>query len=142
MLIPRLRRAVRRFVGPHVATARENVRGIVSNPRKAAMIFGGNLCSQVAYALVIDAALRAYGAELPLLQIIVINSLASLVGGMAPVPGGMGVIEAGLIAGMTSAGVDESVAVAATFTARLFTAYLPPIWGWFSLRWLRTHDYV
>ena len=61
---------------------------------------------------------------------------------MAPVPGGMGVIEAGLIAGMTAAGVPQSEAVAATFTARLFTAYLPPIWGWFALRWLRTHDFV
>ena len=82
------------------------------------MIFGGNLCSQVAYALVIDAALHAYGASLPLLQIIVINSLASLLGGMAPVPGGMGVIEAGLIAGMTAAGIEQQIAVAATFTAR------------------------
>jgi len=106
------------------------------------MIFGGNLCSQVTYALVIDAALHAYGVSLPLLQIIVINSLASLVGGMAPVPGGMGVVEAGLIAGLTAAGIEQEIAVAATFTARLFTAYLPPIWGWVSLRWLRRHDYV
>ena len=106
------------------------------------MIFGGNLCSQIAYALVIDAALHAYGASLPLVDIIVINSLASLVGGMAPVPGGMGVIEAGLIAGMTAAGVPQSEAVAATFTARLFTAYLPPIWGWAALQWLRRRDYV
>ena len=107
----------------------ENLTGILTTPRKALMIFGGNLCSQVAYALVIDAALRAYGTSLPLLQIIVINSLASLLGGVAPVPGGMGVIEAGLIAGMTAAGVPNAEAVAATFTARLFTAYLPPDLG-------------
>ena len=129
-------------VGPQVAAARENLKAILSNPRKSLMIFGGNLCSQIAYALVIDAALHAYGASLPLVDIIVINSLASLVGGMAPVPGGMGVIEAGLIAGMTAAGVPQSEAVAATFTARLFTAYLPPIWGWAALQWLRRRDYV
>jgi len=52
------------------------------------------------------------------------------------------VIEAGLIAGMTAAGVPQSEAVAATFTARLFTAYLPPIWGWVALQWLRRRDYV
>ena len=134
-------RCARRSV-PQVAAARENLEAILSNPRKAVMIFGGNLCSQIAYALVIDAALHAYGASLPLADIIVINSLASLVGGMAPVPGGMGVIEAGLIAGMTAAGVPQSEAVAATFTARLFTAYLPPIWGWAALQWLRRRDYV
>ena len=142
MLIPKLRAALRRLVGPQLASARDNVRGILKDPHRALMIFGGNLCSQVTYALVIDAALHAYGASLPLLQIIVINSLASLLGGMAPVPGGMGVIEAGLIAGMTAAGIEQEIAVAATFTARLFTAYLPPIWGWASLRWLRRHDYV
>ena len=142
LLVPKLRRALRQKVGPQVAVARDNLKAILSNPRKSLMIFGGNLCSQIAYALVIDAALHAYGASLPLVDIIVINSLASLVGGMAPVPGGMGVIEAGLIAGMTAAGVPQSEAVAATFTARLFTAYLPPIWGWAALQWLRRRDYV
>ena len=142
LLVPKLRAALRRTVHPQVAAAKANLRGILTTPRKALMIFGGNLCSQVAYALVIDAALRAYGTPLPLLQIIVINSLASVLGGVAPVPGGMGVIEAGLIAGMTAAGVPQSEAVAATFTARLFTAYLPPIWGWVALQWLRRRDYV
>jgi len=32
--------------------------------------------------------------------------------------------------------------VAATFTARACTSYLPPIWGWFALSWLRRRDYV
>ena len=106
------------------------------------MLFGGNLVTQVLFALVLEAALHAYGESLPLLQLILINSLASLLGGMAPVPGGMGVVEAGLIAGFTAAGIPQTQAVAATFTARLFTAYLPPIWGWFALQWLRRNDYV
>ena len=142
ILIPRLRRALRRILGPQLASARDNVQGILKDPHRAVMIFGGNLCSQITYALVLDAALHAYGASLPVLQLIVINSLASLLGGLAPIPGGMGVIEAGLIAGMTAAGIEQEIAVAATFTARLFTAYLPPIWGWAALRWLRRHDYV
>ncbi|WP_421118187.1 lysylphosphatidylglycerol synthase domain-containing protein [Aquihabitans daechungensis] len=142
VLVPKLRAAFQRIVGPQLAAAKANLADILTDPRQAVRIFGGNLCSQVAYALVIDAALHAYGASLPLATIIVINSVASLLGGAAPVPGGLGVIEAGLIAGMTAAGVEESVAVAATFTARLCTAYLPPIWGWFALGWLRRNDYV
>jgi uncharacterized protein (TIRG00374 family) len=106
------------------------------------MLFGGNLASQLLFALAIDATLHAFGQSLPLMQIVVINSFASFIGGAAPVPGGMGVIEAGLIAGFTAAGVPDSEAVAATFTYRMFTAYLPPIWGWFALVWLRHHDYV
>jgi uncharacterized protein (TIRG00374 family) len=75
-------------------------------------------------------------------QLIVINSLASFIGGVAPIPGGMGVMEAGLIAGFTAAGIPQEQAVAATFTARTFTAYLPPIWGWFALNWLRRREYI
>ena len=57
-------------------------------------------------------------------------------------PGGVGVVEAGLILGLTAAGISEVDATAAVFVQRLFTAYLPPIWGWFSLMWLRRHEYV
>ena len=33
-------------------------------------------------------------------------------------------------------------AVAATFAARMFTAYLPPIWGYGALAWLRRREYL
>jgi uncharacterized membrane protein YbhN (UPF0104 family)/tRNA A-37 threonylcarbamoyl transferase component Bud32 len=141
-MVPRLRRAVRGIVAPQLQSAKDNLRGVLSTPRKAIALFGGNVASQVIFALVLDASLHAYGYALPLFQLIIINSLASVLGGMAPVPGGMGVIEAGLIGGLTAAGIPNSIAVATTFTARLFTAYLPPIWGWFALRWLRHNDYV
>jgi uncharacterized membrane protein YbhN (UPF0104 family) len=142
LVVPSLRRRLRGVLAPQWDAAKANVREIVTTPRKAVMLFGGNLMSQILFALVLDASLHAYGASLPLLQLMLINSLASVLGGMAPVPGGMGVIEAGLIGGLTAAGIPQDVAVAATFTHRLFTAYLPPIWGWFALQWLRRHDYV
>jgi uncharacterized membrane protein YbhN (UPF0104 family) len=65
-----------------------------------------------------------------------------VIGGMAPAPGGMGVIEAGLIGGMTAAGVPQEIAVATTFTARMCTADLPPIRSWFAPQWLRRNEYV
>jgi uncharacterized membrane protein YbhN (UPF0104 family) len=142
LVIPKLRRRAQAVLKPQWESARDNLRGILSTPRKAVMLFGGNFVSQILFALVIEAALHAYGYSLPLLQLILINSLASVVGGMAPVPGGMGVIEAGLIGGMTAAGIPQEVAVATTFTARACTAYLPPIWGWFALQWLRKNEYV
>ena len=135
LVIPKLRRRARAVLAPQWQSARDNLRGILSTPRKAVMLFGGNFVSQILFALVIEAALHAYGSSLPLLQLILINSLASVIGGM-------GVIEAGLIGGMTAAGVPQEIAVATTFTARACTAYLPPIWGWFALQWLRKNEYV
>ena len=62
--------------------------------------------------------------------------------GISPVPGGMGVVEAGMIFGLTAAGISETDAVAAVFVQRLFTAYLPPIWGWGALVWMRKKEYL
>jgi uncharacterized membrane protein YbhN (UPF0104 family) len=142
LLVPKLRRLAMGILRPQLQSAKDNLKGILSAPRKAAMLFGGNLASQILFALVLDASLHAYGYSLPLMQLIVINSLASVLGGMAPVPGGMGVVEAGLIAGLTAAGIPTEAATATVFTHRLFTAYLPPIYGWFALQWLRRNDYV
>jgi uncharacterized membrane protein YbhN (UPF0104 family) len=141
-LVPRFRRRVTSTVMPQLQSARENLSAVVRNPSKAVELFGGNVISQIFFALTLWAALECYGESLGLLQLILINSFASLLGGIMPVPGGMGVIEAGLIGGFTAAGIPQEQAVAATFTARLFTAYLPPIWGWFALNWLRRGEYV
>ena len=140
--VPKLRKRVHGILAPQVRSARVNLREIASMPGKALQLFGGNLASEVLFALTLQAALHAYGQSLPLLQVILINSFASLIGGLAPIPGGMGVVEAGLIAGFTAAGIPQTEAVAATFTARTFTTYLPPIWGWFALRWLRRRNLV
>jgi len=142
VLLPKRRAKVMAAIRPQLDSARTNLIDIAHQPRKALQLFGGNLASQLMFALTLSAALHAYGASLGVFELIVINSFASLLGGIAPVPGGLGVIEAGLIAGMTAAGIPSTTAMAATFTARLFTAYLPPIWGWVALRWLGRHNYV
>jgi glycosyltransferase 2 family protein len=59
-----------------------------------------------------------------------------------PVPGGIGVAEAGLTAGLVAVGVPQTEAFAAALTYRLATYYLPPIWGYVSLRWLSDKGYV
>lgn len=140
--IPHFRRRLMTLIGPHLRAARTNFTTVVSEPRKAVQLFAGNFIAQFCYALVLWAALHAYGESLGIMQLIVINSIASIIGGIAPVPGGMGVIEAGLIAGFTAAGVPDQAAIAATFTARMFTAYLPPAWGWVAMQWLHRSDYI
>jgi uncharacterized membrane protein YbhN (UPF0104 family) len=42
----------------------------------------------------------------------------------------------------TLASVPEDVAIGAALLYRLVTAYLPPIWEWVSLVWLRRHEMV
>jgi len=60
--------------------------------------------------------------------LLVVLTLGSMLGGISRSRGD-GVVEAGMIIGLTAAGISESDAVAAVFVQRLFTAYLPPIWA-------------
>jgi uncharacterized membrane protein YbhN (UPF0104 family) len=73
--------------------------------------------------------------------LIVVITLAGIIG-VSLSPGGMGVVKAGMILGLTVAGVSESAATAAVFIRRLFTSYLPPIWGWAVLVWMRKKQYL
>jgi uncharacterized membrane protein YbhN (UPF0104 family) len=59
-----------------------------------------------------------------------------------PVPGGAGVVEVGLISGLTAAGIPQDQAVAAVLIQRFFAAYLAPVWGWATLVWMRRREYV
>jgi uncharacterized protein (TIRG00374 family) len=92
--------------------------------------------------MALSVSLRAFGDHLRLPTLIVVITLAAMIGAVAPSPGGIGVVEAGLILGLTAAGVSEADATAAVFIQRLFTSYLPPIWGWVTLLWLRRRDYL
>jgi uncharacterized protein (TIRG00374 family) len=77
-----------------------------------------------------------------LAQLLLINLVASALAGLIPVPGGVGAAEATLTAGLVAFGVDQSTAFAIAVTHRLCTNYLPPIWGYFSLQWLRRKAYL
>jgi uncharacterized protein (TIRG00374 family) len=71
-----------------------------------------------------------------------INTLASLLSGVLPIPGGIGVMEAAISAGLIAAGVPEAAAVSAAVTFRLVTFYLPPTWGAYAMRVLRRREYL
>jgi len=141
-LVPRVRRLVSQRVRPHLVTIWRDLKAIATEPRKIVYVLAGATISQLLIALCLGATLHAVGEHLTLATIIVVQTLASIIGGAAPVPGGAGVIEAGTIAGLTAAGVPQSQAVAAVFIERLWTAYLPPIWGWLTLVWMRRREYL
>jgi uncharacterized membrane protein YbhN (UPF0104 family) len=142
LAVPRLRRAASDKLRPKLSDIWLNVRTVAKSPRKLIQLFGGAAASQVLVALALGASLRAFDDHLSLATLIVVITLASMIGGVSPVPGGMGVVEAGLILGLTAAGISESDATAAVFIQRLFTSYLPPIWGWATLVWMRRREFV
>jgi uncharacterized membrane protein YbhN (UPF0104 family) len=142
LAVPRWRRMAAEKLRPKASEVWSHLKILASRPRNLVEIFGGSALAQIFVALALGAALHAFGDHLGLATLLVVLTLASMLGGISPVPGGMGVVEAGMILGLTAAGISETDAVAATFVQRLFTAYLPPIWGWFVLVWMRRKEYL
>jgi uncharacterized membrane protein YbhN (UPF0104 family) len=142
LFVPRVRSLVTARLGPQLASLRVHLGELFRSPRRITALLGGQLGSHVLFALVLGAALHAYGESLDLATLILINELATALATVIPVPGGIGVMEASLIAGFTAFGVPQSEAAAAAITARMATFYIPPIWGWGAFVWLGRNEYI
>ena len=67
---------------------------------------------------------------------------ASLLAAAAPTPGGLGALEAALVAGFTGVGMESGVAVAAVLSYRLLTYWLPILPGWISFHILERRNLI
>ncbi len=148
LVVPRLRRRLldaiprwRELLKQQAVAARSSLT-VLRHPGKVAQMLVGNLGAQVLQAIILGICLSAFGETAYLSQLILINTAVSLFAGLMPVPGGMGVAEAGYTAGLQAIGVPSAIAISTAIAFRLVTFYLPPLWGSVSMRWLRTHEYV
>jgi uncharacterized membrane protein YbhN (UPF0104 family) len=137
----RLRRFITRWARQLSTEALSAVRGLRS-PRRGLMLLGGNLGSEVLFATALGIFARAFGFDIALGELLLISIGVGLLSGLIPVPGGIGVAEGGLTFGLVQAGVPEEIAFAAVLLYRLSTFYLPPIWGFFAMRWLERNEHL
>jgi uncharacterized membrane protein YbhN (UPF0104 family) len=137
MAVPRVRARLRTWAQQAGAAM-----AVLKVPRRLIQLFGGNLLSQVLFAVALAACVRAFGGDVPLSSLILVNTIVSLFAGLLPVPGGVGVTEAGIALGLTRAGLPPETAFAVALTYRFCTFYLPPIWGLQAYRWMTRHRYL
>ena len=114
----------------------------LKNPRLAVKAFGAAFATEVLYGAGFALCVLSMGGSISLGEAVFINVAVSLFAGLMPIPGGIGVSEAGLTAGLAAVGVPTEIAVGAVIVWRLVSYYLPPTWGYVSLRWLTKHDYL
>ena len=115
---------------------------VLRRPSKVLQMFGGNFGAQVVQAGVLGVCVLAFGESASWSQLILINTSAALLNGLAPVPGGIGVVEATLTLGLTAIGVPSATAMSIAIVFRAITFYLPPIWGAPAMGWLRRREYI
>ena len=84
------------------------------------------------YLVAFIAALRALGAHPAIIPVGVVYLAGNTVGSAAPTPGGLGAVEAVLIAGLTAIGIPAHEAIPSVLIFRIATFWLPIPAGWLS----------
>jgi uncharacterized protein (TIRG00374 family) len=125
LLMTRVLPATKRSLG--------NIGEIARQPNKMMELFGGSMTITMGYILALEVAVSAFGAGPAFTSVALVYLVGSAVSSVAPTPGGIGAVEATLIAGLTSAGMPSSTAVAAVILFRLATFWIPLLPGWGAL---------
>lgn len=129
-------------VVPAVKKALADIWAVVRNPKKGMQLVGGDTAGNLIYPALLGLCLKAFGYDLGFAELVVVQVGAGMLGNVAPVPGGIGVQEAALSAGLTGFGIPTNPALATVMVFRAITFAIPPIFGFLTLRWQRARGYV
>ena len=110
-----------------------NVGEIARQPGKMIELFGGCVVITMGYILALAVSVSAFGPGPAFTSVALVYLVGSMVSSVAPTPGGIGAVEATLIAGLTSAGMTSTTAIAAVILFRLATFWIPLLPGWGAL---------
>ena len=105
--------------------------------RRIVGLIGGSLLLSAARALTLAACLQAFGVSVPLVTVAAVYFGAEALGALGGTPGGLGLLDSSLIAGLATVGVVAGSAIAAVLIFRLLTFWLPTAPGALALRRLR-----
>jgi undecaprenyl-diphosphatase len=136
------RKIVIRKVWPAVRQALASVGTLARSPRRLLLLFGGSIGVTLAYVASLACAVNAFDANVSFAQVGAVYLGSSIIAAAAPTPGGLGAMEAALVAGFTAIGMDGALAVATVLSYRLATYWLPILPGWISLKLLERHNYI
>lgn len=138
LCIPSIRKRVLEVIKPTLAA----VPNVVRHPKRSVLMVSGAVATNCAYALALYGAIAAFGPAAPPLAVLVVYLLAATVAVVAPTPGGLGAMEAALVAALARIAVPSGQAVAAALAFRIFTFWLPLVAGGVLLRIARRRGWV
>ncbi len=135
----------RRILRPGMTRGREILRELLPalrQPLRAVQLLGGCIAYLLLSAAGLATTLAAFTPGFPLLPVLAVFVVGSTLGQLAPTPGGLGTVEAAVIAGLTAIGVAPANAVAAVLTSRVLTYWLPVLPGIVAFRILQHYKVI
>ena len=136
------RRWTRKQLIPGARSAAGSLRQAAASPVKLGLLLGGSALITLAYIAGLAASVQAFGPGPGVVVIGAVYLGAAALAAAAPTPGGLGAIEAALVAGLTGVGMQAGPAVSAVLLYRLATYWLPVLPGWLCWRFLQHREYV
>jgi undecaprenyl-diphosphatase len=130
-------RKLRGRLVPGLRSAASSLRAVGAEPRRALALFAGSAGVTAGYGLALIAAVQAFGGGLPATSIFAVYLGGSALAAVSPTPGGLGALEAALVAGLTGLGASAGPSVAAVLVYRLITYWAPVLPGMALYRRLR-----
>jgi undecaprenyl-diphosphatase len=127
----------REWILPSIRATSGDMRDVFDQPRRAARIVVAAIGVTGGYILALAASLHAFGAHGSLLTVAAAYLAGAAIGSASPTPGGLGAVEAALVAGLTRLGVAAGPAIAGVLAFRLITYWLPILPGALAVRALR-----
>ena len=140
--IPATRSLLATKLVPLLGRAFSGLAAVIRSPGKIALLLGGSAVVTLSFVMAVYFATVAFGGGLSLAQVGAVYLAGSAIATAAPTPGGLGAVEAAVIAGLVGAGMASSAAVPAVFLFRLATYWLPILPGWIAFNRLRRADFV
>lgn len=135
----------RRVVTPALQAlqrARRYVTRVVRSPLRVLALLGGSSLITLSYVAGLVFSIEAFGGGLSIPQIGAAYLGAAAIANLAPTPGGLGALEAAMIAALTGFGLGDAQAVSSVLTFRLATYWLPILPGWLTLLWMQRNGEI
>ena len=107
------------------------------HPGRVAAGLLASVALTVTHVLAFAACVAATGGRIPVLTLAAVYLGAAAAGSLVPTPGGIGAVEAALVAGLAAAGLGLAVATAAALLSRLVAVWVPALPGVLALVLLR-----
>lgn len=122
-----------------IRSAASAVGAVATSPLRVMQLVLGSTGVTLAYTCALAAAIQGFGGGLSFPQIGAAYLGASALASASPTPGGLGALEAALIAGLSGFGLDDGTAVSSVLSFRLATYWLPTLPGWVAFHWMERH---
>jgi glycosyltransferase 2 family protein len=142
MVVRPARRLLRTVVVPQVEKAAHELRDALRDPARLSLSFLGALLMDLAYIAALFASVRAFHYPVTVAVAGAVYLTGTVVASAAPTPGGVGAVEAALIAGLTATGVPSEQAVPAVLVYRVATFWLPVLPGWLAFTLLTRREVI